>query len=213
MSPLPKLSLSGRPRPVAYVPALVALAAGGWFAWQGWQQWTAYVPIGAVVTESRVDTMLIVGKPQYHPEITYEFIADGFTQTSSTVKKGNPGMSASQALKWVRKYPVGTQTSAFLAGDNPDDIVLVRDNHWMLPLVIAVAGLAALVFLLFEDRGTWGPKLAGLFRSSGSAPLVDPRGKPPAMKMAPPEGMEGARWDPSPGEDGLPRGWVVDDAP
>ncbi len=214
MSPLPKLSLGARPRPIAYLPALIALAAGGWFAWKGWEAWNEYVPLGAVVTESKVDTMMIVGKPLYHPEITYEFIADGFTQTSTTVRKGNPAMSASKALAWVQKYPPGTKTSAYLNSDNVEDIVLVRENGWMLPLVIAVAGLAALLFLLWEDRVVWGPKVAGLFQRSSSIsnrPLVDPRGKPPSMQLSPPEGMEGARWDPSPGEDGLPRGWVQDD--
>lgn len=212
MSPLPKLSLSAAPRPAAYAAAVVALAAGGWFFWTGWQRYSAYVPLGVRVVESRVDTLLIAGVPKFGAGITYEFIYDGLTMTASTVRKGNPEMSASEASKWVAKYPVGLETAGFLDGTNPNDIVLVRDNHWDVPAIVATLGLLALVFLLWEDRARWLPKLQRSGSGSGSGgrrEFVDPRGRPPELNMQPPPGMEGAIWDPSPDADGLPRGWVI----
>jgi hypothetical protein len=209
MSTLPRISLRGAPRPAAYAAAVVALAAGGWFAWTGWQQWQAYVPLGVRVIESRVDTLSIAGLPKYGAAVMYEFVYDGITMTSSTVVKGNPEMSAREAAKWVRKYPVGTETAGYLNSDNPNDVVLERENHFDLPLLVAVLGLGALLFLLWEDRERWLPMVQRSGGgSSGSAKWVDPRGRPPELNMKPPAGMEGAIWDPSPGDDGLPRGWV-----
>jgi hypothetical protein len=211
MSPLPKLSLGGAPRPAAYAAAVIALAAGGWFSYVGWQRWTAYVPLGVRVVESRVDTLMIAGVPKFGAGITYEFIYDGLTMTASSVKKGNPEMSAKEAARWVARYPVGLETAGFLDSSNPNDVVLVRDNHWDLAAVVAGLGLLALVFLLWEDRMRWMPMLGrsgGGGKSSGSREYVDPRGRPPEMNMQPPPGMEDAIWDPSPDADGLPRGWV-----
>lgn len=209
MSPLPRLSLGGAPRPAAYLAAVVALGVGGWFAWTGWEKWTAYVPLGVRVVESRVDTLSIAGLPKYGAAVTYEFVYDGITMTSSTVMKGNPEMSAGEAAKWVTRYPVGTETAGYLNSDNVNDIVLVRENEFDLPLVVAVLGLAALLFLLWEDRERWLPMLSrGGGGGSSASKWVDPRGRPPELNLKPPPGMEGAIWDPSPGDDGLPRGWV-----
>jgi hypothetical protein len=213
MSTLPKLSLKGAPRPAAYAAALVALLAGGWFAYAGYTKWNAYVPLGVRVLESRVDTLLIAGVPKYGAAITYEFIYDGLTMTASSVKKGNPEMSASEAASWVERYPVGLETAGFLDGTNPNDIVLVRENTWDLPALVAGLGLLAVLFLLWEDRARWLPVLrrSGGGGSSGTREFIDPRGRPPEMQMTPPPGMEGAIWDPSPDADGLPRGWVRPD--
>jgi len=211
MSPLPKLSLKGTPRPAAYAVALAALAAGGWFAWTGWQRWQAYVPLGVRVIESRVDTLSIAGLPKYGAVVTYEFVFEGITMTSSTVVKGNPEMSAREAAKWVNRYPAGTETAGYLNGDNPHDVVLARDNDFRLPLAVAAFGIVALAFLLWEDRAGWLPGYQRADASSSASTWVDPRGRPPELNMKPPPGMEGAIWDPSPGEDGLPRGWVRPD--
>lgn len=208
MSPLPKVSLTGAPRPAAYAVAIVALAVGGWFAWKGFEKWQAYVPLGVRVVESRVDTLSIAGLPKYGAVVTYEFVYDGITMTSSSVKKGNPEMSAGEAAKWVKRYPAGTETAGYLNSDNVNDIVLVRENEFDLPLVVAVLGLAALLFLLWEDRERWLPMLSRGGGGSSASKWVDPRGRPPELNMKPPPGMEGAIWDPSPDADGLPRGWV-----
>lgn len=206
MNSLPKLALNSAPRPAAYAFAVLALSVGGWFGWQGWQAYNAYVPLGVRVISSQVDTLMIVGKPKYGAAITYEFIFDGITQTSSGVLKGNPEMSASEAASWVERYPVGLETTAYFNGTDANDVVLQRENRFRLPGAIAVLGLVALLFLLWEDRERWLPKLRGT--SSRGPDFVDPRGRPPEMQMVPPPGMENAIWDPSPGPDGLPRGWV-----
>ena len=211
MSSLPKLSIKGAPRPAAYLAAAVALGVGGWFTWQGWTRWQAYVPLGVRVVESKVDTLSIAGLPKYGAAVTYEFVYDGITMTSSAVKKGSPEMSAREAAKWVKKYPVGTETAGYLNSDNVNDIVLVRENEFDLPLVVAVLGLLALGFLLWEDRDRWLPMLQRGGGGSRASKWVDPRGRPPEMNMKPPPGMEDAIWDPSPDADGLPRGWVRPD--
>jgi hypothetical protein len=199
------------PRPVSYLPVIVALLAGGWFAWQSWVAWTRYLPIGAVIVSAKVDTMVIVGKPSYHPDITFEYVSDGFTQTSSTVLKGNPAMSERSAAKYVNRYPVGTVTTAYVSATDAEDIVLIRENHWLLPLLIGALGFAALLFLVWQDREAWLPKVQRMLKPPERATPAewnDPRGRPPKMEMHPPPGMEGAHWDPTPDEEGLPRGWV-----
>ena len=143
--------------------------------------------------------------------VTYEFVFEGITMTSSTVVKGNPEMSAREAAKWVNRYPAGTETAGYLNGDNPNDVVLARDNDFRLPLAVAAFGIVALAFLLWEDRAGWLPGYQRADASSSASTWVDPRGRPPELNMKPPPGMEGAIWDPSPGEDGLPRGWVRPD--
>jgi hypothetical protein len=211
---LPKLTLAAAPRPAAYLAAVVAIAAGGWVAWQGWEDHQRYVPIAAEVLEARVDTLVIVGKPKYGADIRYRFEQGGIVQTNNVVVRGNPSMSAREAAKWVRIYRPGTLTSAWVNATDANDIVLVRPTAFRLPGLVGLLGVLALVFLLWEDRGAIGRALrarAGTGKKKGSTEWLDPRGRPPTLDLTPPPGMEGARWDPTPGPDGLPIGWVKDE--
>lgn len=201
------------PRPAAYAVAVVALVVGGWFGWARWHAWRAYASIDVRVVSSRVDTTLLAGTERIKPLITYQFAYGGITQTSSTLRRGNPGMSARDAAKWVRRYPVGLETVGYLSTANPDDIVLVRDRGFVLPAVVGLAGLTAL--LLLGGRDLAARRRAAAVRPRPAAPAAGPaapaggaRAGIPGFELKPPPGMEDAFYDPTPGPDGFPRGWV-----
>lgn len=200
--------MNGPPRPAAYFAALAAIIAGGWFAWQGWERWNAYVPLGARILSAQVDTLSIAGIEKYDVDIRYAFVYDGFELTANTLTKESQELSAKEAERLVRRYPPGTETAVYLNSQNADDVVLLRDNEFRLPLLIAGVGLVALLFLAWEDRGAWLPGVKNAVGMGPRTAYIDPRGRPPEMELTPPKGMEGAIWDPTPGKDGLPKGWV-----
>lgn len=210
MDTLPHMARNAPPRPAAYAVALVALLVGGWFGWSGWRAWTAYATVDVGIVSSRVDTTLVAGRERIRPVITYRFAYGGITQTSSTLKRGNPAMSEKESASWVRLYPAGLETVGYLSTDNPDDIVLVRDRRFVLPGVVALGGLVALVLLFLRDRAAAPKPKPSAVRTPGAKGPGAGGARPgvPGFDLTPPPGMEDAVYDPTPGPDGFPRGWV-----
>lgn len=210
MDTLPHVARHAPPRPAAYAVAAIALVVGGWFGWSGWRSWNAYATVDVGVVSSRVDSTLFAGRLRIRPLITYRFDYGGITQTSSTLRRGDPYMSERESAKWVRLYPAGLETVGYMSTSNPDDIVLVRDRGFVLPAFAAAGGLAALVLLLVRDLAARAK--AGRSRTrqpagaaGGSTPV---RPDLSGLDLTPPPGMEDALYDPTPGPDGFPRGWV-----
>ncbi len=139
---------------VSMLIALSFIALGGYMFFGYYQQTANAQPVDATVTSAEVVQSYDADQNVvYRPSITYEYTYNGETYTGDSVYiDDNQVSSQSRANEIVGEYETGSNVTAYLPPDNPDNAYLIKAGIPWRYFIFPAIGLFVLLLSIGKVR-------------------------------------------------------------